>query len=73
MTMYILLLFCYWLLVLASIGHHHASTYKNLKKAGAYSTVRSESRCALRLQYVDLVKRVQACISARGHHFRHLL
>jgi hypothetical protein len=34
------------------------------------STVRSESRCALRLRYVDLF---QACIDARGHHFQHLL
>jgi hypothetical protein len=74
------------------------------------NTVRSESRCALRLRYVaksavyrerprmlnelktaitafirnvsqeDLqkvfankIKRVQACIDARGHHFQHLL
>jgi hypothetical protein len=29
-------------------------------------TVRSESRYALRLRYVDLV---QACIDVRGHHF----
>jgi hypothetical protein len=29
-----------------------------------------ESRCALRLQYVDLV---QVCIDARGHHFQHTL
>jgi hypothetical protein len=33
------------------------------------STVRSESHCALRLRYVDLV---QACIDARGPHFQHL-
>jgi hypothetical protein len=32
-------------------------------------TVRSESRCALRLRYVDLV---QACIDSRGHHFQQL-
>jgi hypothetical protein len=32
--------------------------------------VRSESRCALRLRYVDLV---QTCTDARGHHFQHLL
>jgi hypothetical protein len=32
--------------------------------------VRSESRCALRLQYVDLV---QACIDAHGHYFQKLL
>jgi hypothetical protein len=70
-------------------------------------TVRSESRCALRLRYsavysdlprtlnelktaitahirnisqadlqklfVNKIKRVQACIDARGHHFQHLL
>jgi hypothetical protein len=34
------------------------------------STVLSESRCALRLRYVDLV---QACIDAHGHHIQHLL
>jgi hypothetical protein len=33
-------------------------------------TVRSESRCELRLRYVDLV---QACMDARGHHFQHIL
>jgi hypothetical protein len=33
-------------------------------------TVRSESRCALRLRYVDFV---QACIDTRRHHFQHLL
>jgi hypothetical protein len=33
-------------------------------------TVRSKSRCALRLRYVDLV---QACIDTRGHHSQHLL
>jgi hypothetical protein len=33
------------------------------------STVRSESRCALRLRYVQ----VQACIDARGHHFQLIL
>jgi hypothetical protein len=33
-------------------------------------TVLSESRCALRLRYVDLV---QVCIDAVGHHFQHLL
>jgi hypothetical protein len=32
-------------------------------------TVRSESRCALRLRYVDLV----VSIDARGHHFHHVL
>jgi hypothetical protein len=37
------------------------------------STARSESRCALRLRYVDLVKRVQVCIDARGLHFQHIL
>jgi hypothetical protein len=31
-------------------------------------TVRSESHCALRVEYVQ----VQACIDARGHHFQHL-
>jgi hypothetical protein len=36
----------------------------------AENTVRSESRCALRLRYIDLV---QTCIDARGHHFQHLL
>ena len=66
------------------------------------NTVRSESHCALRLQYRDCprtlnafktavtvyirnisqadlqkmfankIKRVQACMNARGHHFRHL-
>jgi hypothetical protein len=33
-------------------------------------TVRSESCCALRLQYVGLV---QACIDNHGHHFQNLL
>jgi hypothetical protein len=33
-------------------------------------TVRSESRCSLRLRYVDLV---QACIDTRGYHFQHNL
>jgi hypothetical protein len=33
-------------------------------------TVRSESRCALIVRYVDLI---QACIDARGHQFQHLL
>jgi hypothetical protein len=42
-------------------------------KTGNVRTVRSESRCALRLRQVDLVKRVQAYIDARGHHFQHLL
>jgi hypothetical protein len=37
------------------------------------TTVRSESQCALRLRYVDLVKRVQACNDARGYHFQNLL
>jgi hypothetical protein len=32
-------------------------------------TVRSESRCPLRLRYVQ----VQVCIDARGHHFQQLL
>jgi hypothetical protein len=32
------------------------------------NTVRSESRCALRLRYVDLV----VTIEARGHHFQQL-
>jgi hypothetical protein len=35
--------------------------------------VRSESRCALRLRYVDKVKRDQACTDARGHNFKQLL
>jgi hypothetical protein len=33
------------------------------------NTVRSESRCALRLWYVDLV---QLCSDARVYHFQHL-
>jgi hypothetical protein len=32
-------------------------------------TVRSESRCALRLRYVDLT----VSIDASGHHFQHVL
>jgi hypothetical protein len=32
--------------------------------------VRSESLCALRLRYADLI---QACIDARGRYFEHLL
>jgi hypothetical protein len=32
------------------------------------NAVRSESRCALRLRYVDLV----VSIDARGRHFQHL-
>jgi hypothetical protein len=32
-------------------------------------TVLSESRCVVRLRYVDLV----VSIDARGHHFQHLL
>jgi hypothetical protein len=36
-------------------------------------TVRSESRCAVRLRYVDKIKRVQACIDAGGHHSQHVL
>jgi hypothetical protein len=35
--------------------------------------VRSESRCALRLRYVDLVKLVQTCIKVCGHHFQQIL
>jgi hypothetical protein len=38
-----------------------------------YNTVRSESRCALRLRYVELIKWVQACVDVRGHHFQQLL
>jgi hypothetical protein len=34
------------------------------------NVVSSESHCALRLRYVDLV---QTCIDARGHHFQQLL
>jgi hypothetical protein len=36
-----------------------------------FCTVRSESHCTLRLQYVDLVKRVQVCNDPREHHFQH--
>jgi hypothetical protein len=38
-----------------------------------HATVRSESRCALRLRYGMVRKRVQASIVARGHHFQHLI
>jgi hypothetical protein len=34
----ILLLYCYWLLVSASIDHHQASIYRKLKNSGTYST-----------------------------------
>jgi hypothetical protein len=37
---------------------------------GKSYAVRLESRCALRLRYVDLV---QACIDDRGQHFQQLL
>jgi hypothetical protein len=35
-----------------------------------YNRVRSESRWARRLRYVDMIL---ACIDARGHHFQQLL
>jgi hypothetical protein len=41
-----------------------------VERSTKLNTMRSESRCALRLRYVDLV---QACIDARGHHFQHFL
>jgi hypothetical protein len=43
----IIFLFYYfysWLLVAASIGHHQASIYKNLKKAGEYSNAETSSQ-----------------------------
>jgi hypothetical protein len=46
---------------------------KNWARYNKKCTVRSESRCAHRLRYVDLVKLVQACIHARGRHFQHCL
>ena len=51
---------------------------RNIHRAssGSFSTVRSESRCALSLRwspvelFANKIKRVEACIDAHGHHFK---
>jgi len=43
-TIFLFYYFYYWLLVSASIGHHQASIYKNLKSAGAYSYAETSSQ-----------------------------
>jgi hypothetical protein len=43
--------------------------YRRTAADNLFCRVRSESRCALRLRYVDFV----VSIDARGHHFQQLL
>jgi hypothetical protein len=63
----------------------HKYTDKRRAWKNMYSTVHSESLCALRLQYVDLVVSIEVAIEVCnrliqfllimvcGHHFQHLL
>jgi hypothetical protein len=45
----------------------------NELKAAVTAYVRNTSQADLQKVFANKIKRVQACIDARGHHFQHLL
>ena len=56
----------------AAVYHDRPRTLKELKTAiTAY--IRNISQADLQKAFANKIKRVQACIDARGHHFQHLL
>jgi hypothetical protein len=59
---------CIWL----SVYHDHPRMLDELKTAITVY-IRNISQADLQKVFANKVKKVQACIDARGHNFRHLL
>jgi hypothetical protein len=53
-------------------GCQYPSTLNGLKTE-ITACIRNVSQADLQKVFVNKIKRIQACIDARGHHFQHLL
>jgi hypothetical protein len=64
--------FCLWGAAKFAVYRDRPRTLNELKTAiTAY--IRNISQADLQKMFANKVKRVQACIDARGHHFQHIL
>jgi hypothetical protein len=46
---------------------------RNVLKTSITAYIRNISQADLQKMFANKIKRVQACVDARGHHFQHLL
>jgi hypothetical protein len=61
-----------WGAAKSAVYRDRPCTLKELKTAIA-AFITNISQAGLQKVFADKIKRVQACIDARGHHFQHLL
>jgi hypothetical protein len=65
---------CHLLALLGANPILHVSRMRvNELKTAITAYIRSTSQADLQEVFANKIKRVQACINARGHHFQHLL
>jgi hypothetical protein len=57
---------------LRRFGYQYRSTL-NVLKTAITAYISNISQADLQKVFANKIKRVQACIDARGHHFQHLL
>jgi hypothetical protein len=64
--------FYLWGAAKSAVYHERPRTLNELKTAKT-AYIRNISQTDLQKVFVNKIKRVQACIDARGHHFQQLL